>query len=546
MREEQLRTDGVRDPDAAAKRGFGNPTRLKEESRQAWTFQLLEEVWVDCRHAVRGFRRARGFTAVAVLSLALGIGATTAVYSTVDWLLNRPPGNVIQPERVMALRTLDETEPQPNSRMFSYKRYEDLRAVQNAFSEVAAYGKLPGVVSTEERADQVVFETVTGSYFPLLGVRPAVGRVITPDDDIPGAPTVAMLSHEFWLSHFGGDPGILDNTVRLNGQLCRVVGIVPRDFEGYHLDWNGPTRVWVPMSALPSLFKSTLLERDSGFFPVIGRLKPDQTVDLARDRASSWAAALNEMSDASYQPTTILVDPANETRIVRRYQTREFFGLLLIVCVLILLAACFNIANFLIGSSFSRRREFAMRTALGATRWRVLRQLLVESMVIGVCASIAGFVFAAWLVSVLSAAPRLFLGLPLTTESAIDGKMAAIAMALGIISTAAFGLMPAAIVSLSNPMRSLRGRTPHWSWVGLRVTPRQAILVLQVSLAVMLVVTAGLYARSLSEIASVESGYRNPESILVARIVPNGFTQEDTALFYDQFFSRLEALPEEL
>jgi len=157
--------------------------------------------------------------------LALGIGATTAVYSTVDWLLNRPPGGVVQPDRLATLLTIDEKHPELGELNFSFPQYESLRRVQDVFIDVAAYAKLVGVAASDTRADQVVFEFVTGNYFSMLGVRPALGRTLTQEDDVDGAPAVAMLSYDFWLSQYGGDPGILETPIRLNGQPTRVIGI---------------------------------------------------------------------------------------------------------------------------------------------------------------------------------------------------------------------------------------------------------------------------------------------------------------------------------
>ena len=497
----------------------------------------------DLRFAVRTLSRARGFTLLAVLTAGFAIGATTAVYSTVDWLLDRPPGGVVEPDRLVTLRTTDGQL----TLTFAFTQYEAIRDAQDVFSTLAAYAKVPGVLSTETRSDQVVFEFVTGNYFPMLGLRPAHGRVITPDDDVAGGMPGVLLSHELWQSRFGGDPETVGRRITLNGQSCLVIGVLPREFEGYSLSWNGPTGVWLPMQSYPALFGGSNVLARTGqagiFFPLIGRLRPDVSLEMAEQRAQAWVPHLTPGAGDRFIPNRIVALPSSETRIGARDATREFFGVLLGVCTLVLLAACFNIANFLIGRAVSRRRELAVRAAIGATRWQIARQLLVEALVIGLSAGAVGIVVAAGLIHLSATLPNIFFQVPVTTEAVIDSRLAAVAVALGLLSAVLFGLIPAVLASVRNPFVDLKNPKPGWSWSGVRVSTRQALMVLQVALSVVLASAAGLYAHSLAKIASMDSGYAAPEQVLVARVVPHGLSQAQRVALYEQLFAGLHAMP---
>jgi predicted permease len=279
------------------------------------------------------------------------------------------------------------------------------------------------------------------------------------------------------------------------------------------------------------------------FFPLIGRLRPDVSLEMAEQRAQAWVPHLTAGPGDRFIPNRIVALPSSDTRIGARDATREFFSVLLGVCTLVLLAACFNIANFLIGRAVSRRREMAVRAAIGATRWRIARQLLVEALVIGLSAGAVGIAVAVVLIRMSAAMPNIFFGVPVTTEAVIDGRLAAVAVALGVLSAVLFGVIPAVLASVRNPVVDLKNPKPGWSWSGIRVSTRQVLMVLQVALSVVLASTAGLYAHSLAKIASMDSGYASPEQVLVAGVVPDGLTRAQRVLFYEQLFAGLHAMP---
>ena len=550
----QQKIDNGMAPDEAlrlARIEIGGVEYVKQRVWEARAGFLIHGVILDLRHGLRVLGKHPTFTAVAVVSLALAIGATTATYSTADWLLNRSPEGVAQPERIVTMRSTDQDHPQLGNVTFTFTQYENLRRMQDVFVDVAAYMKWLGVASSEERADQTVLEFVTGNYFPMLGVRPALGRTILPEDDVEGGPPVALLSYDFWQRQFGGDPGVLKRTIRLNGTVGRVIGVLPPEFVGYDLDWSSPTSVWVPMQAVGPLVSRGFLRSRQTMAALIGRMRPGIDVDQVRQRAQSWVPVIAEGSEIAgrFRMTTIVVSPGNEARIGRREEAQTFFGTLQVVCVLILLAGCFSIANFLLGQAVSRRAEMALRLALGASRMRLIRQLMMEAFLIGVSACAVGLAIGIGLARALAMLTPVYLDLPptwdaLTTEAAIDRTMVVHAIAIGFVSTMIFGLLPAVLASFRNPMQDLKDPKPHWTWCGVRLTSRQAILVPQVALSVVLAVVASLYTLSFARAAGVRSEYRDEDSVLLAKIVPpTSMSRGSGAAFYRELLARLETMP---
>jgi predicted permease len=405
-------------------------------------------------------------------------------------------------------------------------------------------------VLEDTRADQVIFEYVTGNYFPLLGVRPLLGRTLTPDDDVPGAAPAVVISSDYWQSHWGGDAGVLDKPIRLNGQPARIVGVIPRAFDGYEITWLGPSSVWLPRQTLPSIGRSALLTTETSFFPIIGRMRPGVTVEMVRERAQAWLGAFPVLKMPSWSATAVVVIPPDQMRTARgsRVRSAPLFIALFLVSMFTLVAACFNISNFLIGRGIERRRELALRSALGASRARVIRQLFTEALLVGVTASVLSLVVTWVIARAVAPLPRVYLGLAgtasaLSTAQAIDVRMVGMAIAMGLGSALAFGLIPAVIGAPRDPMRVLKDPRPHWSWSGIRVSLRQVVLTFQVAITITLAVTAGLYARTFLRVAAIDSGYANSESVLVVRVVATSMPADQRPTFYRSLLERLHAMP---
>ena len=529
----------------AALRSFGNVRQIQEACLDAPGVALFGHLQRDVRYAVRTFARTPGF-AVAVLSLAFAVGATTAVYSTADWLLNRSASGVERPEYLVSLGLTEAERPSVGMFGLSAPQYLALRQVQKTFADLAVYGKVPGVVSWQSGADQVVVELASGNYFQLLGVRPALGRLFTAEDD---ALPVAVLSHDFWQSRWGGATDVIGTSVRVNGQPCRVIGVLPRTFEGYRLDWNGPTSVWVPMQNATPMGMPYLLTSVNPFFRVVGRLRPGLTIDDVRAQMQAWLPELPALpAGMVFKPTAIVAAPDHEMRLrpSNRAAVRGVFGLLLAVCSLTVLAAGFNVANVLIGRSMGRRRELALRAALGASRLRLAAQLGTESMLLGLATALGAAVLGVAGVRLLSALPSVYLNLPwrttaLTVAGAGDWRLLGVATTLAVAAALLFAFLPALSSSFRDPILALKHPRPAWAWAGLRLTFRQVVLTAQIAVSVTLAVTAGLYGRSAARAAAVGSDYREPESVLVVQV--RAGRPAERKGFYGELLDRTRAVP---
>jgi predicted permease len=511
------------------------------------TIRILEDLLQDFRYAARTVLPRAGFL-VGTVSLGLAIGAATAVYSTADWLLNRSPGGVVDPERVVTLGVMDRTQRDLGTFGFNYGQYVALRDLQDVFTETATYAKVVGNFSSEGRADQIVIEYASGTYFPLLGVRPELGRLFGPEDDVEGGEVTAVLSHGFWQSHFGGSSDITGRVIRLNGHDARVIGVLPRAFDGYNVDWNGPTSVWVPINALLPHGRGGLLRSTSSFMRIIARVPHGVPRELVSQRAQPWLDELPPLTALMENADTIVVEASATQRIARRDEATGFLGALLVVCGLVLLAACFNVANFFLGRAVRRTHEIGVRISLGAGRGRIFRQLLAESILLGGTSAIVAGLVAWGLARALAPWPFAYLDLPartalLSTEGAIDLRMFAAAAALAGSTAILFGLMPM-LASIRTPLASIRGHEPRWSWSGFRVSLRQVVLVLQVGLAVVLSITAGLYVQTFARVAQVDSEFVSPDRILIARVVPVGMTRDEGTAFHEALMTRLRMTPE--
>lgn len=511
--------------------------------------RTLDDLWADLRFAGRTLLKTPGFL-VAVVSLGLAVGACTAVYGTVDWLLNRPPTGVVEPDRVVGMMWAERGRENDSRARFSFShpQYETLREVQDAFAEVAAYGKLALYAGGEGWGEELVFQFVSGTYFPLLGVRPHLGRLIRPEDNMDGAPPVVVLSWALWQSRFAGDPAVVGRPIRLQDGEGRIIGVMPEVYEGLNLDWNTPTDLWLPMHSAPAIGMEVMLRSPVTFFPILGRLEPGIDMGVATERAQRWVGALPEVRLSVIEPNAIHVAPLREFRISRRDEAWSFLGALLVVCGLILIAACTNVANFFFGRAAQRRREIALRTALGASRGRVLRQLGAEALLLAGATAAAAAAVGLAVATALAETPTLYLDLPtrgsteLSTAGAVDGRMFAWSVVAGSATALVLALLPM-LAAFGHPMIAIKGDGSRWGWGRVRPTPRLGLLAFQVGLAVVLGVTAALYAQGFLRATDADPEYADPPTLLMARITPVEDHRADRTVFYRELLDRVRAQP---
>jgi predicted permease len=446
---------------------------------------MIANLLYDLRHALRLLRASPGFALVAVVTLALGIGATTAIFSVVDAVMLRPlPFS--EPERLVKVW---ETTPEGFDFSASDPNYLDFQEQSHTFAGMAAYKQAALNLSGSGEPTRLEGMAVTHTLFPLLGVAPALGRTFLAEEDETGGNTnVAVLSHSLWVQRFGADPGVVGHTITLDRQPYTVVGVMPAGFD------FPKAEIWVPLAP------SAARDRDDHWLEIVGRLKPGATLESARQDLSAvargigeqhpevagWGARLETLSDSIVGP-----------------RFRQTMLVLLGGVGCLLLMACLNLANLLFARATARETEIGVRAALGADRFRLVRQLLTESVVLALIGAGVGLLGARWAIDLLrSLAP---VGVPRLAEVGIDGRMVAFTLALGLLTSAVFGLIPALRASRVELAQTLRqgGRGADQ---GHRRT-RDALVVVQVALAVVLLVGAGLLMRSFLRLQSTDPGF---------------------------------------
>jgi putative ABC transport system permease protein len=503
--------------------------------------RLLDELRQDLRFAFRSLWKAPVFTAVAVATLALGIGANSAIFSVVDAVLLRPL-DYREPDRLMTVLHDSPQLPAMVRRQgpVSPADYLDWKAQNRVFERLAAaqagagLGSLTTVLTGRGTPEELSPMAVTADLFPLLGVNALVGRGIGPGDDQPGAPPTVVLGHSLWQRRFGGDRSIVGQTIVLDGVSRTVVGVMPPSFR-FAPFWYTRAELWLPLViADPAHDRTT--DRNGRSLRVLGRLRPG----LTRAQAQADMDRLWHQLEAQYPATdshlTVTVDPLQD-KVVG--SVRRPLLVLLAAVALVLLIGCANVANLLLARAAARRKELGLRTALGASRGRLVRQLLVESLVLAIAGGALGVLLAQWGVDLLLAlGPR---DLPRREGIHLDGAVLAFTLALSLGTGLVFGLIPALQTSASALGEALKegNRT---STEGLRRNRMRSLLVVsEVSLALMLLVGAGLLIKSFRRLQAVDPGF-NPHH-LMGLGVPAPADPARREAFFDRVLAGVRAVP---
>ncbi len=500
----------------AARRRLGSPTYYREETRRMSGFGLLESVAQDLRFVARSLRREPLFASFVVLTLALGIGANAAMFGVVDRLLLRGPEHVRDPERVVRLYLTDQPpgmNPYTTS-TFGYVSYEVLRAGTHSFEALAVYNwSDQEVMGRGADAREVKASRVTASYFPLLGVRPALGRFFTPEEDATsGAQHVAVIGYGLWQGSFGRDSQILGRTVVVRDEAYTVVGVAPKGFTGPEL---GGVDVWLPMSLLgPTVTDDWTHAWNAQWLHVIGRLRPG----VSREQASREATAAHRRAypgdaSGSFTPQARLTVAALGANDQAQEPTETAVSRWLVgVTVVVLLIACANVVNLLLARAVRRRREVVVRIALGVGRWRLVRLLLAESLLLAIAGCVAGLAVA----SVTGSLVRHVL-LPNIewTSAPVDGRVLAVAAGMALITGIAVGLVPALRATSVDVATGLKTGVREGG--GQRSRLRSGLTVAQAALSVVLLVGAGLFVRSLWNVRALDLGLE-PDRVLAVSI----------------------------
>ena len=481
----------------------------------------------DLRFALRSLVKSRGFAAAAIVALALGIGANTAIFSVVNAVFLRP---LPYPDAQQLVEIAESRGSGLSS--VSYPNYLDWRKQAGAFTSMAATIVYDATLEVSQAAERVPVGYVGADFFRVFGTKPLLGRGFRSEDDTKGAVPVAILTHRAWQSRFGADPNVLGKSISVNRVAYTVIGVLPPDFRFYR-----PAEVFVPIANVLETF--VLYRRDNhNNLYVVARIRPGATIEKAQAQMSTIAKALEQAYPASNAGLGVRVMPLRER--LAGESRRPVFLLLGAVC-LVLLIACVNVANLLLARAAGRRREMGIRVALGASRWQVLRQLLSESVLLALGGGALGVLLARWSFAGLI---RLVPASIAAGGLGIDWRVLAFTLAISLLTGVLFGLAPAMDALRLSPVEAVRE--------GTRATAgssqgrlRDALVVSEIALALVLLVGAGLLLRTLDRLMSVGLGFQT-ENLLTAQVsLPDSeaTTPEAAAAFFTRLVERVQALP---
>jgi predicted permease len=519
----------------AARRVVGNPTRIKERAREADPFFKLDLIAKDLHYAWRGLRRNPGFTFAAVLSLALGIGANTAIFSFVDGLMLRP----IPAPRAQELVRVFGTTQQERFDKHSYREFTAYREQNRSLAGLAAETLSPFSIRVGKQSVASYGHFVSGNFFSTLEVEPFLGRTFVAEDDSPAAKTIAVvLSHRIWSASFAADPSVVGSAVRLNGQPAVVVGVLPDSYTG--TDTMVRPQIYAPLAMIGKMFPEgadALTNPQRRSFNIWGRLKPGIAAESAQADLLTISRSLESFYPESNRARGVSLMPEIDSRFEQSQGNDVFLVLMLGMAGLVLLVACTNVVNLLLGRAQMRTREFAIRISVGASRARLVGQLLTESFLLALLGTAAGLLMASWVSSVL-AAIQLPTEIPLEFALRIDSRVLLYTCGAAVVSVFAFGLWPALAATRSGLSARARSQSQRANW------GRNGLVVSQTALVTMLLIAAGLVAQSFVRVSTASPGFR-VDNVLLASFDPalSGYEEARTRGFYDSLLQNARSLP---
>jgi predicted permease len=535
------------DREAAERRAreeFGAMLRWKEQGREARGLRFLGQLTTDARYGLRWLRRSPALATAAILSIAIGVGANTAIFSLANTVMMKLLP-VRDPASIVILSRSDDTRGTGSS--YSYPFYRELRNLDSLSGTIAGGSFGPNAEANDGAPERLSGQLVSGNYFDVLGITPHLGRLLTPDDDrVPGGHPVVVLDYGYWQRRFGGDPRIVGRTLVVNNHALTIVGVTPAEFKGLELGTACDIRV--PMAMQLEMMGSPRLEDPRELWlGITGRLKPGVSRETARQeldaRFQAYLSRLNvdgAAAPAARPPRVVLIDGSRgHQTLARRFaQPLAVLGGLSIA---VLILVCLNVANLMLARTAARTRELSLRLALGASRGRIVSQLLVETLLVAATGGVLGVLVAKWAAQAFAS-----LALPSPTgpalEVTMDMRVLMFGLALSIVTGLVCGLSPALSARRADLAAALRveGR----GFTGSRLTGRKLLVAAQIALSFVLLAGAGLFARTLVNLRDLDVGF-DDEHLLMVRLDPtlSKYDSPRVFAFYDQLTERLDALP---
>ena len=509
---------------------------------------MFENLLKDVRYGARMLLKSPAFTVVAVLSLALGMGVNTTIFSIVNAVLLRPLP-VLQPDQLVEVYTSDSGGyPYGTS---SYPDFRDFRRQSTVFSGMAAQEFTILNLDRPEGPSELIFgEAVSGNFFDLLGVEAAVGRMFAPEEDsTPGTHPVVVLGHGFWQRHFNGDPAAVGQTIKVNGTTVTVIGVAPEEFTG---TWPlVALDIWTPMAMQVLLNPGGpdpeyLEARGNRSHFIKARLRPGVTIEEAEAQLKTVMDRLREEFPDRIRDRTVNLLPVSDVRLHPLVDGAivPVAGLLLGVVGLVLLIACANVANMLLSRASIRRQEIAVRLALGASRWRLVRQLLSESLLLSLAGGALGLLMAYWTTGlILAFQPPIPISVAL--DLGIDVRVLGFALFAALVTGVVFGLAPALQSSRPDLVAALKEDVARGGRRGRRFGLRNILVVTQVAVSLVLLIAAGLFLRSLSRAQRLDPGFESEGiAIVTTPLELVGYSVDESRVFADELMRHVNAMPD--
>jgi putative ABC transport system permease protein len=515
----------------AARRQFGNQTWLKEVSRGMWSLNSIETLIQDLRYGVRTLMKSPGFAFVAVLTLALGIGANTAIFSVVNTTLLRPLPYP-QPEQLVLI---EERGRNMTGMSVAYPNFLDYREQNQVFSRMAAYRWRSLDLTGTGEPERVGGFEVSAGFFETLGIRPIHGRAMRPEEDIDGAQPVVVIGHDLWSRRFNSDPNLVGSSVTLSGVSYTVIGVMPPGFRFFTAD----AQLWTPLG----LRARSMMDRgDHQELTALARLKPGVQIDRARADLGAIAQRLELQYKTTNEGVGVNINSLTEEVVGNiRPTLRMLFG----AVGFTLLIACANVANLLLARAAARRKEIAVRAALGAGRSRLIRQLLTESALMAVISGALGIALAYWTVGLMKTTSFVSGSLPRAEEINIDALALTFTLALSLLTGIIFGLAPAFQASRADVHEALKE-----GWTGAaggfsRNRVRSLLVVVEIALALVVLIGGGLMLQSFIRLMRIDPGFKPDDALVMDVTLPPARypAGESQTAFYQRLLERIGKLP---